>query len=103
MTTSDHTHTTSSPPRPRPRPDLVPDTPQGTGETTSSPGPPPYGGDEVAEPSRGRPAHLVPDTGTTSPGVRRCRTCGCTDLNACINLIFGPCWWAEPDLCSYCQ
>lgn len=29
---------------------------------------------------------------------RRCRVCGCTQLNACP----GRCWWVESDLCSTC-
>lgn len=28
--------------------------------------------------------------------VRRCRECGCTDLEGCIP----HCWWIEDDLCS---
>lgn len=32
----------------------------------------------------------------------KCRICGCTDFNACINGIGGPCHWIEPDLCSAC-
>lgn len=34
-----------------------------------------------------------------SPGVRRCRVCGCTDDRACP----GGCWWAGPDLCTACD
>ena len=30
--------------------------------------------------------------------MRRCRVCGCTDLQACE----GGCWWIEDDLCSSC-
>lgn len=34
--------------------------------------------------------------------VRTCRSCGCTDEQAC----FGGCWWVnddgQPDLCSSC-
>jgi hypothetical protein len=29
---------------------------------------------------------------------RACRSCGCTDLEACE----GGCWWVESDLCSAC-
>lgn len=29
---------------------------------------------------------------------RRCRSCGCTQLNACA----GGCWWVAEDLCSSC-
>jgi hypothetical protein len=31
--------------------------------------------------------------------VRRCRSCGCTDDDACLP----PCWWVEDDLCSACH
>lgn len=31
--------------------------------------------------------------------VRKCRVCGCTDLNACE----GGCSWVEDDLCSNCE
>jgi hypothetical protein len=30
--------------------------------------------------------------------VRSCRSCGCTDDDACA----GGCWWVEEDLCSSC-
>ena len=34
--------------------------------------------------------------------ARKCRVCGCTDLNAC--LVKGvPCHWVGPDLCSACE
>lgn len=36
-----------------------------------------------------------------SPARRRCRTCGCTDLQACQDWD-GPCRWVKPDLCSAC-
>lgn len=32
------------------------------------------------------------------PGVSRCRSCACSDTNACP----GGCTWVEPDLCSRC-
>ena len=33
---------------------------------------------------------------------RRCRSCGCVDTHACIEIAF--CRWAGPgDLCSACQ
>lgn len=32
---------------------------------------------------------------------RTCRTCGCTDANACVT-DGHPCHWVEPDLCSRC-
>jgi hypothetical protein len=34
----------------------------------------------------------------TTPGVRKCRGCGCTDDLACP----GGCYWVEEDLCSAC-
>jgi hypothetical protein len=34
--------------------------------------------------------------------MRRCRVCGCTELNACLTAD-GPCWWVEWDLCSACE
>jgi hypothetical protein len=34
--------------------------------------------------------------------TRRCRVCGCTDTNACVDPEHGPCWWIEQDLCSHC-
>ncbi|RKQ95460.1 hypothetical protein [Maricaulis maris] len=33
--------------------------------------------------------------------TRACRQCGCTEIRACVDER-GPCWWAEPDLCSHC-
>lgn len=35
-----------------------------------------------------------------APGT--CRVCGCTADRACHLPEFGPCWWIEPNLCSYC-
>lgn len=32
---------------------------------------------------------------------RACRVCGCTQNSACVTEA-GPCYWAEPDLCSAC-
>jgi len=32
-----------------------------------------------------------------------CRECGCTDEQACLDDVFGACWWVEPDLCSHCD
>ena len=32
--------------------------------------------------------------------LRRCRSCGCVDTHACIEVSL--CEWAEPDLCSAC-
>lgn len=34
--------------------------------------------------------------------ARRCRVCGCTWDNACVDPDHGPCWWVEADLCSHC-
>jgi hypothetical protein len=37
------------------------------------------------------------------PGAdRRCRICGCSQHQACIDPEHGPCWWVELDLCSHC-
>ena len=32
-----------------------------------------------------------------------CRVCGCSEFDACLHEVAGPCSWAEPDLCSHCQ
>lgn len=32
---------------------------------------------------------------------RKCRSCSCTQNNACMTED-GPCWWVAPDLCSGC-
>lgn len=34
--------------------------------------------------------------------ARICRQCGCTDKDACLNEVWGPCSWREEDLCSHC-
>lgn len=35
--------------------------------------------------------------------LRRCRGCGCTENNACVDPRFDvPCSWIERDLCSAC-
>ena len=39
----------------------------------------------------------------TIPSVRKCRRCGCTDIDACVDFLLGPCWWTEEDLCSKCE
>ena len=31
-----------------------------------------------------------------------CLKCGCTENDACISKDFGPCWWADENLCSHC-
>lgn len=33
---------------------------------------------------------------------RECRICGCTDLNACVDVDGEPCAWMDEDLCSAC-
>lgn len=33
------------------------------------------------------------------PDGRYCRSCGCSDLDACED----GCWWVEDDLCSVCS
>ena len=37
-----------------------------------------------------------------SSDVRRCRVCGCTDDNPCVDFGGDSCSWAEDDLCSAC-
>lgn len=33
----------------------------------------------------------------------RCRLCGCSDVEPCINARSGmTCWWIAADLCSFC-
>lgn len=38
---------------------------------------------------------------------RRCRVCGCTDLEACVEVLGDgmeiACVWVEVDLCSACE
>lgn len=34
--------------------------------------------------------------------MRRCRECGCTDPNPCVEDGM-PCGWAEADLCTSCS
>lgn len=34
-----------------------------------------------------------------------CRVCGCSDFDACVTMVDGfldTCFWAVPDLCSFC-
>ena len=34
---------------------------------------------------------------------RKCRICGCTNFNACVEVGTGlPCYWIQEDLCSAC-
>jgi len=45
-------------------------------------------------------AFLIPNV---PPSLRRCRVCGCTDMNACWDpKVNHPCYWVEDDLCSAC-
>ena len=37
------------------------------------------------------------------PEIRRCRVCGCYDLDACVHEKHGNCYWVENDLCSHCK
>jgi hypothetical protein len=82
-----------------PRPHLVPTSSlrrDDLTQATSSVVPHPYGG-------RGRTETSKITTTTNAPPrprdeVRTCRSCGCTDDNAC----WPTCWWIEPDLCSSC-
>lgn len=60
---------------------------------------------EVAKREQPRPVErweLPPPE--ASPGVRRCRVCGCTDddCRQCIEKTGEPCHWVEEDLCSAC-
>ncbi len=32
----------------------------------------------------------------------RCRICGCTEDNACVDPCGQTCYWAGPGLCSFC-
>ena len=32
-----------------------------------------------------------------------CRSCGCSQEDACLDPNDGPCSWAEPDLCTSCS
>lgn len=41
--------------------------------------------------------------GKAPEGWQSCRTCGCWELNACVDDEKGPCSWAEDDLCSQCK
>ena len=33
---------------------------------------------------------------------RACRSCGCTEDDACFDVATGPCYFVELDLCSSC-
>lgn len=33
---------------------------------------------------------------------RSCAVCGCTELNACVDELRGPCHWVADRLCSHC-
>lgn len=35
--------------------------------------------------------------------MRRCRICGCTQDNACLDRAARPCSWSAPGLCSACS
>ncbi len=43
------------------------------------------------------------DLADAEPAPQACRTCGCTDHNACVSPLRGACWWVEDDLCSHCE
>lgn len=34
---------------------------------------------------------------------KKCKVCGCTEHNSCVDKDGKPCYWAEPDLCSHCR
>jgi hypothetical protein len=33
---------------------------------------------------------------------RACRVCGCTEFDACVDVLGRACYWVERDLCSGC-
>ena len=46
-------------------------------------------------------AWIQPDVKTRTG--RRCRVCGCSERNACVNTVTGlTCSWVQYDLCSAC-
>lgn len=48
--------------------------------------------------------HAYGHTGSARPLLdRACRSCGCTEENACVVPEHGPCSWADWDLCSRCD
>jgi len=57
----------------------------------------------VAEQCQPEPVHRWELPQLQRAQVRRCRVCGCSEDNACIDPDTGePCYWVEPDLCSAC-
>ena len=34
---------------------------------------------------------------------KKCKECGCTDNNSCVDKNGNPCYWQEDDLCSACK
>jgi hypothetical protein len=57
----------------------------------------------VSEQCQPEPVHHWEMPQLRQARVQRCRVCGCTEENACIDPDTGePCYWVEPDLCSVC-
>ena len=42
------------------------------------------------------------DADVVAVPAARCRVCGCSDYDACLDPGGEPCNWVEPDLCSEC-
>lgn len=34
---------------------------------------------------------------------QKCRKCGCTQEDSCVDKKGNPCYWVEPNLCSHCR
>ena len=49
----------------------------------------------------GREHNELPEPVIAIDAAPRCRVCGCMEFSACLTED-GPCYWAEPDLCSAC-
>ena len=44
----------------------------------------------------------APETYAATADDGACRWCGCTDIDACIDVDGLPCFWVSPGLCSAC-
>lgn len=42
------------------------------------------------------------DPACREPLPQICRGCGCTENDACVDRLRGPCGWARPELCTHC-
>lgn len=61
-------------------------------------------GEHLVDLTMGQVANLAMERGWEVQGIRACRDCGCTDLNACVNeRLRRTCSWVEPDLCEACR